>query len=224
MQEYFNNYNEVIEILLDAIDKWNSNDDRTVFVLKTLWFDEEILEEKSSECGVFRNSSQIIEYINKEKETEYDHELKEEWYEAELWTLNKSEKYEIVYAYTLIDKTVCFINDSRLCCSTDLNLPIPYEVGDIVKIDCWPFAPVKPAIIVEKYDNYDCCGVQVLCRNEDGNYRTTPLKHSHMYAKDYRSLLSPLYRLDYYSEEYEHMEELIRKATVMFYNINNNEG
>ena len=228
---------KVIGFLSEAIDNWKEEDNPSVFLLTTKWLDEDILEEKSGVCGIFRNSSQIIEFIKREKEeeTEEGEEPFEEWYEAEKWILNEEGEYEKAYSYTLIDTTVCFfakyifneklksylhvsglldpdLFDSRLQESSDLNLPIPYEVGDLIKIDCEPFAPVIPALIVEKLDNHDCCGVQILCRNEDGTYNTSALKHSHMFVDNYRSLMTPLYRLDYYNKEFDYKEELIRKG------------
>lgn len=238
---FYNDKNKnIIELLSEGIENWNAESDRAVFILRTKWFDEDILEEKSSDLGLFRNSLQIIEDINSLRDDWDDYDAEgdepiEEWYEADKWVLNDDGEYEPTYSYTLIDTTVCFfkrysyneklkahlpvhghigsdIFDSRLRSSSDLNLPIPYEVGDLIKIDCGPFAPVKPVVIVEVFDNYNCCGVEILYRNEDGKYRTSALKHSHMFVDDYTSILSPLYRLDYYDEEFEYKDELLRKG------------
>lgn len=56
----------------------------------------------------------------------------------------------------LVEDEVCFfgreeflkngltrVHDYRFFDSTDLNLPVPFKAGDVVNIDCRPFAPVR---------------------------------------------------------------------------------
>jgi len=173
------------------------------------------------------------------------------WYEVERWVCDREGAFDKKYTYVIIRHEACFFTryerwedgftvplygpvwtlytndfppfhfDDRLSESPDLNLPIPFKVGDLIKIDCHPFMETKPAVIVELYDNSDCCGVQVVCRNEDGTYGISPLKHSHMFTDNYRSLISPLYRLDYFEDEYDYKDILMEKAEKVTEEIRN---
>ena len=78
--------------------------------------------------------------------------------------------------------------------SMSLNLPIPFEVGDIVVLNSLPFAPVK-AVLLTEVENIDCCGVWMLYRDTDGKWKTGALKHGHGWG-NYHPILSPLYRLE----------------------------
>ncbi len=185
------------------------------------------------------------------KELEDDGEPLYGWFEVERWACDKDGSFDKKYSYVIIRHEASFFTkyekredglvlplygpvwshytrdfppfsfDDRLSESSDLNLPIPFKVGDQIKIDCLPFMEPKPAIIVELYDNSDCCGVQVVYRNEDGTYGCSPLKHSHMFTDNYRSLLSPLYRLDYYKDDFDYKEVLKEKAEKITEVINN---
>ncbi len=173
------------------------------------------------------------------------------WYEVERWVCDKGGSFDKKYSYVILRHEACFFTkyekrgdglvlplygrvwehytkdfppfhfDDRLSESSDLNLPIPFKVGDLVRIDCLPFMEAKPAVIVELYDNNDCCGVKVVCRNEDGTYGISPLKHSHMFTDNYRSLISPLYRLDYFEDEYDYKDILMEKAKKVTEEIRN---
>jgi hypothetical protein len=80
----------------------------------------------------------------------------------------------------------------------DLDLPIPFKVGDIVTLDVMPFADVKHALLIE-VDNSDCCGVQILYYDEKTKkYQIGALKHGcGLYWHD-TPMLSSLYRLKKY--------------------------
>ena len=229
-----------IDLLVKGTNNWKRKDNNAIFLLTSNWLDEDILEEKHYNCGIFKNSKQVIEFIRKEMKINESEGLQiEEWYEAEKWVLNEQGKYEKTHSFTLVDDRVCFWDryvynekfdcfmsisrmfkttdfDERLKKSSYLNLPVPYEVGDLIKIDCEPFAPIKPAIIVEKSSNVENLGVQVLYRNEDGKYKINALKSSHMFIDDYQSLLFPLYKLSYYdkNEEIDYLSELLEKGRI----------
>ena len=130
------------------------------------------------------------------------------------------------YAYTLINDTIVGFKNwyERKCEKTyqwatqsyldaDLNLPIPFSPGDIVVLDCMPFAPVKPALILEVGD--DCCGVWMLFE-KDGPlnmdiYKTAALKHGHgftdFWGNGYYHPLSYLYSLRPYEVPDDHVFE-----------------
>ena len=78
-----------------------------------------------------------------------------------------------------------------------LNLPIPCCAGDIVRVDCRPFQPEHPAVLLEVGGNTDCCCVQALCRGGNGTWTLGALKHGSLFS-DRDCFLSPLYRLEAY--------------------------
>ncbi len=77
--------------------------------------------------------------------------------------------------------------------SMDLNLRIPFKVGDVVTVDCRPFAPYNHMVLTAVGDG--CCGVQVAFENENGKWEGMSLKHGHCFTDNYSSVLSALYRI-----------------------------
>ena len=70
---------------------------------------------------------------------------------------------------------VCYFSSSRreypdFSIYNDVNLPVPFHAGDIVTIDCRPFAPVSHAVILEVGDNCDCCCLQALYYAGNGTW------------------------------------------------------
>lgn len=96
----------------------------------------------------------------------------------------------------------------------DLYLPIPFHAGDIVTIDCRPFAPVSHAIILRVGDNFDCCSVWAMYREDDGTYETGALKHGYVFPRSAGFVpLSPLYRLASYKEELSEDERILGEVS-----------
>ncbi len=77
--------------------------------------------------------------------------------------------------------------------SMDLNLRIPFKVGDRVVVDCRPFAPINHMLLTAVGD--DCCGVRVAFVDARGKSMETSLKHGHCFTDNYHSVISPLYRI-----------------------------
>lgn len=80
--------------------------------------------------------------------------------------------------------------------SADLNLPVPYRPGDILKIDCSPYTDgVHYCILTEVGD--DCCGVRCMYPVFDGRIGHGALKHGNYISESacgIKQYLSPLYR------------------------------
>ena len=101
--------------------------------------------------------------------------------------------------------------------SQDLNLPVPFEIGDIITIDCRPFVPVKHAVILEKGDNWGCCGVQCVWIAENGKIRTGALKHSTLFDDKSFIRVSPLYRAEVFDGELPQMEQPLGEISKFAY-------
>lgn len=121
------------------------------------------------------------------------------WFLLEKWILNEQGQYVCPYTYTAANGEVLFYNKGNeeylFNQSTNLNLPIPFHPGDLVRLDCAPFAFRANTVILEVGDNCDCCCVQAMFQEENGSWSAGALKHSHVFPNHYTPLLSPLYRL-----------------------------
>ena len=211
-----------IDKALDALEL----KDGELFTLTECWYDDDFLDENKSSGEPFFSFQALLRYVNKmvEEETE-DLEEGEEytcWTKATKWVANGDGTATRVYTYTFVGNEICYfwrVSENRHYCfkgyvsSIELNLSIPFQVGDIVTLDCLPFAPVKRAVTIEITANYDCCGVRILYRLQreiNGNYEWAEgaLKHGHGWNR-YYPLLSPLYRLSSFTGELPPEEQLM---------------
>lgn len=136
-----------------------------------------------------------------------------EWYEIEKCEPMKNGRMKKTYRYYMIGDELMYFDKNRFdgdemlphsdrrfsSGMTDPDFPIPFETGDIVTLDCRPFAPVMHALLLA-VDNADCCGVRMLHRDKNGLWHNSALKHKHGWGR-YTPLLSPLYRLEKYEGE-----------------------
>ncbi|MBQ7645964.1 MAG: hypothetical protein IJS94_01725 [Clostridia bacterium] len=179
-----------------------------ILLLNEAWYDEDLSDENESRRSVpMLSLDAALKYVRDEmKEEEWNDET-ECWTVLDKWSSAENGEMEHLYTYYLIrDEIVLFektkpTGDDRPYWSAherkysrgwDLNLPIPYKPGDIVEVNCLPFAPVKHVLLLTVGD--DCCGVTALFRREDGKWDTGALKHGHCWERC-RPLLSPLYRI-----------------------------
>lgn len=150
------------------------------------------------------------------------------WFLLEKWILNGEGQYVCPYTYTVADGEVLFYNKGNegylFDQSTNLNLPIPFHPGDLVRLDCAPFAFRANAVILEVGDNCDCCCVQAMFREENGNWSVGALKHSHVFPGHYRPLLSPLYRLSRIQREELAEDEKILEEISQFVSGSDKRG
>ena len=81
--------------------------------------------------------------------------------------------------------------------SRHLNLPVPFCLGDIITVDCRPFAPVRHGVILEVGDNIGCYCVQCLYQTKSGLLQTGALKHGSLFSDtQWWPEVSPLYRAE----------------------------
>lgn len=89
----------------------------------------------------------------------------------------------------------------------DLNLPVPFQVGDIIAADCLPYAAPRRLLILDVGDNHDCCCLQALFINEEGHLDTGAVKHNHFISHSENSHVSVLYRARKWTGELTAEEE-----------------
>jgi len=88
-----------------------------------------------------------------------------------------------------------------------MNLPVPFEPGDIVLADCRPFSKQRPVLIITIGDNHDCDSVQCMYVLPNGNLYVGAVKQNDFSVSPEGSNVSLLYRASkYYGElsESEH--------------------
>lgn len=75
-----------------------------------------------------------------------------------------------------------------------LNLPVPFQPGDIVLADCLPYASPRCVLILDVGDNRDCCCLSALSIGEDGYLLASAFKHNSFLRNPESSRVSGLYR------------------------------
>ena len=84
----------------------------------------------------------------------------------------------------------------------DLNLPVSYQPGDVLFIDCRPYAPDAFYCRLKEVGD-DCCGIQCEYVNSDGEIETGALKHGDYFFnhREVYQYLSPLYKAKIVSKD-----------------------
>ena len=185
-----------------------------ILTLHECWYDYDILDEKQEFTKMFTSYEAAIKYL---KDLIADEEWDENtlcWTMLEKWVPKGDGTMEITYTYYLINDEIVYFerenNPSAFCgyvSSLNLNLPIPFMVGDIVTLNSIPFVPPKQAILLE-VKNMDCCGVQILYRLENGLWETGALKHGRGWEQNFL-MLSTLYRLSKFDGELKEEDKLM---------------
>ena len=182
--------------------------DGEILYLKEYWYDDDLKGENSSGAAPFLSLEKALEYIRSDmREMDYT-PGGTVWYVLEKWASNdETGEMEQLFTYYLIGDRIMWFEKMKLdkhdcwcwmpvSCdysseSRSLNLPVPFEVGDIVPVDCTPFRPIKEAVIIE---NGEGVMLQALVQNEDGKWRTGAVRNTCLFS-DY-PLMSSLYRME----------------------------
>ncbi len=92
-------------------------------------------------------------------------------------------------------------------CGCFLNLPVPFQPGEIVEADCLPFAKPRRVLILEVGDNQDCCCLQALFMQKKGRLNAGAFKHNDFLQYPENSPVSGLYRAKRWTGKLSHGEE-----------------
>lgn len=178
-----------------------------IFYVKNYWLDPETWEADPDGVGPYLTVERALRGI---REYEAFEEIDKDslcWYAIEKWCPDGEGNLYNPITYFAVGDEVCYFRKGRAAAhiwepsyfeSTHLNLPVPFRPGDIVEIDCRPFAPVTRAVILEVGENRDCCCLQVLFSCGKGRWSVGAVKHGHVYPRYCRPALSPLYRIARY--------------------------
>jgi hypothetical protein len=83
-------------------------------------------------------------------------------------------------------------------CLGELNLPVPFQVGDIILADCRPFARERRVLITDIGDNRDCCSLTCIFMEPDEKVGIGAFKHNGFLSRAYdeETCISALYRAE----------------------------
>lgn len=70
-----------------------------------------------------------------------------------------------------------------------VDLPLPFQIGDLLKIDCTPFAPVKEALVLTE-------DLQILFPDGNGGIYVDTLSSGSVFGSDRWNIIPPLYGAD----------------------------
>lgn len=159
--------------------------------------------------GLFNSYNDLIKYV---EENLNDCEITNDmpWcYTAVKWINDENGRLVEACTYWIVRAEVWFaqvedyiLQDFRLDVyrALDLNIPVPFMVGDIVEIDLYPFADKRIIEIIEIGDNRDCCSLQAMGKIVEGGWTIGAVKHGHI-GIDVLPCVSPLYTMTLYTGE-----------------------
>ena len=168
------------------------------------------------ECAPFRSYREVQKYLSETFDEGGEENI---WYTLEKWLPESEDTLGLteVCEFTFIGDKPCFYknlrylydeeykkknkrqlrreNDFSLYSSgMNLNLFTPFRTGDILHVDCRPFAS-KTTVKVIYNKGLDCCGTVCSYTNKNGETALGALKHSHIYKENVIESVSPLYNL-----------------------------
>ncbi len=194
-------------------------------------------DEKDGDCVLFEtipflDCEKAVQYI----QSEYEPNGREAadnlpcWYVLEKWVKEDNEHFTETTDWLIsANGKICYVYNRHeyhmeYWINPDLNLPVPYRAGDIVRVDCRPFAMPKNVLIVDTGDNTDCCSLQALYLKENGKYALGALKHGPLFKnRRVYPCISPLYRIQKLSSE-ETEAEFEFRIISEFLNGNSKKG
>ena len=181
-----------------------------IFTLTDAWYDDDIREQKTSFDAPYLSFCSVISHIREELESSGDEYSGLQWYVLEKWVPGDDRDLKRTYRYWLVKDQVMYFCDERRqdLLFADPNLPVPFHVGDLLTIDCRPFAPIKHALLLERGDNCDCCCLQALCLDEKtGLWIIGAVKHRSLFGQ--YPLYTPIYRLSRFDGELAPGEQIL---------------
>ena len=141
------------------------------------------------------------------------------WEVIEKWSLNESGFADLLYTYDFIEGVPVYFTKhgkpGNGFFRNDLSpyISLPFEKGDIVTVDCYPFAPITNVIFLEDgfdKNGWNKCHARILYKKQDGSW-IDGLSLQSLWSPTHPKL-SSLYRLRKYDGELGEDEDFIRKV------------
>ena len=207
-------YEARLEVLNRIIDELNlTKEENGVFLL--VGHADEDGRQIDYECAPFKSYPSVQSYLSKVFEDGGEEKV---WYTLEKWLPETNgDDLTAVSEFVFVGKAPCFYKDLRYLGDKSgfkrdfsrkeefslffsgncLNLPTPFSAGDVLKIDCRPFASETIITVKNNFSATDCCSP--ICEYIAANGKKTEgaLKHSHIYPRSVFDSVSPLYNLEW---------------------------
>lgn len=204
-------YAAIAKGIRSALDALYDMDKPAVFLVENI-----VCHEKNSDASEeygktpFASFEKAAAHIKAES-AEFD-EGARFWYSAEKWEPDENGDMNETWEYLIINNQIMFFYSGMHDCDAkpdrDLNLPIPFQPGDIIEAHSLPISRRRRALILEVNDNWDCCAVQHIYVGDDGSLRLNALKHGHLFEDSWVDN-SPLYTIKKYAGVLEEGEEAL---------------
>lgn len=227
---------------MDRAVQFLTSETGTIFLIQLMGYDDkhksDIMDGPYIMTSLANTKNAVKNYYREDMDEDADEEWKTLYWRVELYTasqdVNNGEDGFLSAEYTYImdkDGEVQYyihewnssnhlngslgrmVEDQFFSVSPDLNLPVPYHPGDVLFIDCRPYAPgVFYCRLKEVGD--DCCGIQCEYVDEEGNMETGALKHGDYFFnhREVEQYLSPLYRARIVSKYELSWDEIVRRS------------
>lgn len=227
------------DMIKKALKALHSSGPNELIYRKAVWDEQpQLYEEHEAGIAPFHTFEEALEDLRFEIEAEEIEDSAGDdncWTVFEKWRRSLSGIWKNPYTFYAIGDEVVFFEEMGYNeegrywevwdntyggdIAGDLNLRVPFEVGDIVTLDCRPFAPSAHAIILESERGgcADCCLPWVLSKRnretKDGRslWGGSALKHGgglHISMPGY----SMLYRLEVFEGELSEGEAILREV------------
>ena len=134
-----------------------------ILLMKEAWYDEDLKDENMAGGTPFLSLDAALHYLRNQIQTEEWDEESLCWTVLEKWIPLSDGTFANPYTYYLInDKPVYFEKNRQYpddcswlpesykysSSSKEMDLSTPFHIGDIITLDCRPFAPVKHALLL----------------------------------------------------------------------------
>ena len=226
---------------MDRAVQFLTSETGTIFLIQLMGYDDkhksDIMDGPYIMTSLANTKNAVKNYYREDMDEDADAEWKTLYWRVELYTasqdVNSGEDGFLSAEYTYImdkDGEVQYyihewnasnrlngslgrmVEDQFFSVSPDLNLPVPYHPGDVLFIDCRPYAPGAFYCRLKEVGD-DCCGIQCEYVDEKGKVETGALKHGDYFFnhREVYQYLSPLYRAKIVSKDKLNWEDYIRR-------------
>ena len=210
---------------MDRAVQFLTSETGTIFLIQLMGYDDkhksDIMDGPYIMTSLANTKNAVKNYYREDMDEDADAEWKTLYWRVELYTasqdVNNGEDGFLSAEYTYImDKNGSLgrmVEDQFFSVSPDLNLPVPYHPGDVLFIDCRPYAPGAFYCRLKEVGD-DCCGIQCEYVDEEGNMETGALKHGDYFFnhREVEQYLSPLYRARIVSKYELSWDEIVRRS------------
>jgi len=206
IDEYIRNYERAIELMSNPAHD-------TVFMHESGYYNGDSFD-GTDRCyaSPFKTFESVLEYISEAvREDELDDDCLS-WNVVTRYDV-KDGQYEVTAEYVIgHNGVVWFAFTEDKLYFNGLNLPTPFQCGDIVTIDVRPFHPLTHGVVIWKTNlagnREDCCSPGVLYKTEDG-ISVRALKH----LFNFRGIFSPLNRVEIFNGALPEDESILGKVS-----------